>query len=418
MRINSMRPFLWLFAAVAIATALKICLASLTYGTNDASMWEASAQLIRDGMQLSIYQQKVIVSNPAGDPFDFQIFNHPPFMVFVLSGLNRLYDSTGMPVHVSLRLLDAIADAGSMVLTAEIVRSITGTIPLWSMILIALAPAWIFISGFHANTDPLLLFLLLLTAWLIDVHGRNGWGAASFTIATGIKIVPFLLLPALLMYFRTWKDRLRAIFFLAAFWSVTAFEWLSQTPRALLRNVAGYGSANGHWGIGWILSNFPAFHYLPERIYNRAGRYVLVCGLLAMAVWLNRRQRRVSLFHQFGILLFAMLALTPGFALQYLAWLTPWLATLPWAFVASYVAASGLFSGAVYTYWNAGLPWYYADSVTTGDWKGLLSLIGFATWLTVTLVLERMTIAPTYEAPSYIRRHFDPVAPADRGRHR
>jgi hypothetical protein len=319
-------------------------------------------------------------------------------MVFVLSGLNRLHDSIGMPVHVSLRLLDATADIGSLVLTLESLRTIVGAISPASMILIALSPAWIFISGFHANTDPLMLFFLLLTVWLIEVHHRNGWGAASFAIATGIKIVPFLLLPALLLYFRTWRDRLRAISLLAAFWFVTAFEWLVVTPGALWRNIAEYNGAPRHWGIGWVLLHVPAFHYLPEKIYNEDGRYGLVLVLLAMAVVLNRGKRRLSLFHQFGILLFAMLTFTPGFGIQYLAWLTPWLATLPWAIVAAYIAASGLFCAAIYTYWSGGLPWYYADSVTTGDWKGLLSLAGFATWLTVAFVLVRMATAPI-EAP-------------------
>ncbi len=370
------RRFLWIFVAAAVATVCKISLASLTYGTNDASVWESSAQLIRDGERDSIYQQKVIVFDPAGDPYYPETFNHPPFMVFVLSGLNRLRDAIGMPVHVSLRLLDAIADIGSLILTLEILRSIVGAISPASMILIALSPAWIFISGFHANTDPLMLFFLLLTVYLIEVRHRNGWGALSFAIATGIKIVPFLLLPALLLYFRTWKDRVRAISFLAAFWLVTAFEWLVVTPGALWRNIAGYTSMPRRWGIGWALLQVPAFHYWPERIFNAEGRYGVVLALLAIAVALNLGKRRLSLFHQFGILLFAMLTLTPGFGIQYLAWLTPWLATLPWPIVAAYVTASGIFCGAVYTYWNEGLPWYYADSVTTGDWKGLVSLAG------------------------------------------
>lgn len=120
----------------------------------------------------------------------------------------------------------------------------------------------------------------------------------------------------------------------------------------------------------------------------------MAVALVAIAIVLNLGKRRWSLFHQFGILLFGMLTLTPGFGIQYLAWLTPWLATLPWEIVAPYITASGLFCGAVYTYWSRGLPWYYADSNTTGDWRGWLNLAGFATWLTVAFVLLRMSTAP------------------------
>ena len=395
------RPFLWVFAAIAIATVCKICLASFTYGTNDASVWESSAHLIGDGHRLSLYQHNVTVFDPKGDPFYGSIFNHPPFMVFVLSGLNRVQDLIGMPVHVSMRLLDAVADLSSLVLTLEILGSIVGTISPASMILIALSPAWIFISGFHANTDPLMLFFLILTVYLIEVRHWNGWGAASFAIATGIKIVPFLLLPALLLYFRTWKDRIRAVSLLTAFWFVTAFQWLVATPGALWRNVAGYGSATGHWGIGWMIWHVPALRGLPERLFDEDGRYGLAVVLVAMAVVLNRGKRRLSLFHQFGILLLAMLTLMPGFGIQYLAWLTPWLATLPWTVVAPYVIASGLFCGGVYNYWSGGLPWYYADAVTMGGWKGLLSLAAFVTWLTVAFALARMATAPI-EAPAEV----------------
>lgn len=280
---HSPRSYLWFFLAIAAATVCKVSLASFTYGTNDAFMWESSAQLIRDGHQDFIYERKVDVFDPEGDLFYPEIFNHPPFMVFVLSGLNRIRDSMGMPVHVSLRLLDAAADTGSLVMTLEILESSVGAVSQASMILIALSPAWIFISGFHANTDPLMLFFLLLTVWLIEVHHRNGWGAASFAIATGIKIVPVLLLPALLLYHQTWKDRIRAIGFLAVFWLVTAFQWLVVSPGALWRNIAGYGSVTGHWGIGWMIQRVRFYTACPRNYSTTMG----VTGWLSR-LWQSR----------------------------------------------------------------------------------------------------------------------------------
>ena len=153
--------------------------------------------------------------------------------------------------------------------------------------------------------------------------------------------------------------------------------------------------------VSVVIWHVPALRGLPERLFDEDGRYGLAVVLVAMAVVLNRGKRRLSLFHQFGILLLAMLTLMPGFGIQYLAWLTPWLATLPWTVVAPYVIASGLFCGGVYNYWSGGLPWYYADAVTMGGWKGLLSLAAFVTWLTVAFALARMATAPI-EAPAEV----------------
>ena len=219
-----------LYIAIAVATICKVSLALFTYGTNDASNYDAEAKLVRESQSMHLYSILVEVRDPQGDFLHWQIFNHPPFFVRVLSTLNHIADWTGIPVHTSLRLFDAAADVGSIVFTVLIVRSLCGAVPVTAMILIALAPSWIFISGFHSNTDPLMLFFLVLAVYLIEVRRRNSWGALSFALAGGIKAVPILLLPALFFYFKSWRERLRVFPIMVVFWLATAAPWLITDP--------------------------------------------------------------------------------------------------------------------------------------------------------------------------------------------
>src|ERR1700761_7566424 len=121
---------------IALATGMKFCLAFFTFGTNDAGVWDSSALVIREGKSLSIYQDGLNVLDSDGQFLHHQIFNHPPFMIFFLNGLNAIQNLTSMPAHVSVRLLDALADAGTIALTAAFVSNLRGIIALWPFVLI------------------------------------------------------------------------------------------------------------------------------------------------------------------------------------------------------------------------------------------------------------------------------------------
>lgn len=309
-------------------------------------------------------------------------------MIWVLQALNSIQSLTHIPVHDTLRILDAFADVGTIFVTGLILLRLSGEAAYWPMLLVTLAPSWAFISGFHVNSDPLMVFFLVLTVYFIDVRHNVTAGAMTFALASGIKVVPVLLLPALLLYLSTWAERVRVLIILAAFWAVTALPWLTADYRGFLRNIFGYGSIAGHWGFGWILTHLPGTALLQRMFTGRLGRYAFALLIVLIAVELNHRRRHIDLFRQFGVLLFSFILLTPGFGIQYLAWLTPWLVVMPLSIIASYVAASGVFCAMVYTYWSGGIPWWYANSVRLGTWRGVAGLAGFITWITIFAALE------------------------------
>ncbi len=93
------------------------------------------------------------------------------------------------------------------------------------------------------------------------------------------------------------------------------------------------------------------------------------------------------LYSQVGIIFFLFLALSNGFGVQYLAWLTPWVVDSGVVLTAIYYAASGVFLFLVYDYWSQGFPWYLADSNRVGDYQGHVDYSQLLCWLTVVIVL-------------------------------
>jgi glycosyl transferase family 87 len=249
----------------------------------------------------------------------------------------------------------------------------------WAVLLLAAAPASILVSGFHGNTDPVMIFFLLLTVYLID---RNEWLAgASFGLAMCVKVVPIVLLPILVL--RPPGLR-RQIAFCAAAAGVVALGWFPfffEDPRHILGRLFGYRSLFGTWGISFL-----AWRYAPASVNSELqarGPYLLLAVLLIAAVWMDRVFRRQNAFTQIGVSFFLMLSLSTGFGVQYLAWLTPWVAGFGLAPAAIYHLSSGVFLFVVYNCWARGLPWYLANSVDAVSCNSVWDYFQVVCWLSI-----------------------------------
>ena len=60
--------------------------------------------------------------------------------------------------------------------------------------------------------------------------------------------------------------------------------------------------------------------------------------------------------------MFVFMSLAPGFGIQYLAWLVPWVVGLGAGVTITYYLASGLFQFLVYTFWS-------------GEFRGFLPIV-------------------------------------------
>lgn len=373
-----------IIALAAIAFFAKLWLALKTYGTNDVYTYE------RFGLWSRYLGAELYRIAPD--------LNHPPSILHFLSGLLRLSDFTHLPFHFWLRFCGILADVGSLWLVWRIAGERIAV--LW----IAISPINILVSGFHGNTDPVMIFFVLLAVWLAGYRDRTLLAGAAIGVAFCIKITPVIAAPVLLFWLPDWRRRAK---FFGAAAAVVIAGWspfLFDDPSAVIHQVFGYRSSYGLWGVSWLLRKLavaaPATWRL-DLIYSQVGAVLVLVAIALLAFAMSRMPKRPSLYAQTGMAFLFFFVFTGGFAVQYLVWLTPWIAELGAVPVALFVATGSIFLLVVYNYWTLGAPWYLAIAYpwTTHQyfqalcWLSVI-LLAVTAWLRIRRGDFRLRISP------------------------
>jgi Dolichyl-phosphate-mannose-protein mannosyltransferase len=378
---------------MGLACALKLLLALRTYGSNDVLYWEWFLDRLRQAGGVGLYHS----ADPANDA---KIFNHPPFMIHLLRLMQALASATGIAFPFWLRLPAIVADLGATVLVWRLLAPRLGRdVSPGALVLLAAAPPAIMISGFHGNTDPLMICCVLLSVYLVE-RRRPAWLAgAAFGMAMNVKVVPLIFAAAILLYLPDVRERLAYLTAAALVFLAGSLPYLIQDPVFIARRVFGYGSFAGDWGLTRLLASLPPGYEGLGAAYAHRGRFAVLAVVVAVSFWLNRSPHKPPLFLQCGLVAYLFMALSPGFGVQYLAWLVPWVVGLGLGPALLYYAASGAFLVLVYTYWSQGFPWYLADSGQVGAWPDYASNAGLLCWAVVVVILvlylRRLAPAPT-----------------------
>ncbi len=276
-----------------------------------------------------------------------------------------------MPVKVSLRAISSAADVVSGLLVFELLRRRAAlTRAAVGGLSVVASPLLFLVSGYHGNTDPIFVILVLLGTFLV-VNRRSPVAACViFALAIGIKIVPVVVLPTIAVYLiRNHRDRVvpAGLGFLA----VVAVLWvppLLSHGSALDHNVLGYaGIGSRPWGLvrfsyelGW--------RWLADFLVG-SGRsiIVLLCGVVSAVLTWRRPSRAVE---SVALSLVAFLAFSPAFGAQYLVWAAAPAYLLDVWSASAYNLVAGVFVYHVYDQWNAGLPWVHVavgTPLTSGE---------------------------------------------------
>jgi hypothetical protein len=338
----------------AIAAAImKVCLAVFTFGTNDVWTFTQYPKLIDQNGLIAMYYAR---DNP-NDPL---IYNHPPFTSYYFHFLAMLARYGGLAYGTWLRLIDTAADVGSLYLVYKIMRRLLppGAITR-QLALLAISPTLIFISGFHGNNDPLNILLLVLAVYFATEDSFLLAGAA-FGMSLNVKVWPLVLVPAFFFYPDGWRRRIQFFAATGMVFFVGSLPFILQDPRIILTRILGYGSYPGQWGLTKI------FTLKYEWALTYGGAYIaqakpLIAAIAFILAFLMNRRPKAPLFAQVGVLSFLFLALTPGFSIQYLAWLVPWTVWAPFWYSLAFQLAAGSFTFWIYTHWCQGLPWHSAN---------------------------------------------------------
>ena len=147
-----------MFWPALLRSLLKLVLAASTAGTNDARTWEYDLTTLRTTGFAELYRSGVQYDSPDGRLSQRQAFIHPPAVLHVIDLLGNRF---------RLRAACAIADAGTLVLLWRMFGSRS------QMLVLALSPISILISGFHGNTDPIMMFFLVAAVFFAE-RGSSG----------------------------------------------------------------------------------------------------------------------------------------------------------------------------------------------------------------------------------------------------
>jgi uncharacterized membrane protein len=340
--LTTWRPGRKAIAAAAAAFLLKVWLATTTFGTNDVRTFELMLDKLESAGVETLYREGTEVRVDGN--VAVTRMNHPPFALTLLCTWGGLRRVSGLPLGIWIRLTCALAD----LLTLWLVWRIAGENRL-SLVVVASAPVAIMISGFHGNTDPIMMGLVILATYLMTQR-RSPWIAgAAFALACSVKVWPLVFAPAFLLSAATTRRRVAFCVSFMVVATVVAMPWFLSAPHLILERVFGYGSFAGWWGIPYFL---PTATYVLKPL-------VFAC-VLAVTVFMHRRA--YSLFAQCAMVTFVFLFLTPGFGPQYLAWVVPWTVAAGWRSAALFHVFAGLFVFSMYTAWSQGFPWTFANA--------------------------------------------------------
>lgn len=347
----------WVLAAAALALLIKLLIAWNTFGTNDVLTFYVFAK------SLSVY----------GLEWTYQstiLFNHPPLTADFLRGIFYLhhlplFQTVGITFPFLLRLPGIMADFVVVGLLLQLNRSQADRIPTWAMITFALSPLSIMVSGYHGNTDAVMVMFLVAAAYFC-VRDQPVFCGLFLALSTQVKIAPLLLTPIFFFY---WMHRRKSISFTLPFALASLVLWsepVLKFPQVFFGNVLSYSSFWGIWGISYLLrlTGRPEFNRVSffdlgavQNLVITICKIVIIAGVLLLA-WRRRKLESRGLWESVAYAWILFFIFAPGVCIQYLIWLAPFILCLSRKFYAALLVGSSLFAFAFYNTISGGLPWF------------------------------------------------------------
>jgi hypothetical protein len=364
-----------ILTAALLALAVKLACAALTLGTNDADSFYNFGRFISEHGLLAQYR-----ATPE--------FNHTPLtgrFGALIYGLGH-----GAGFNFLLRVPGILAD---FAVVQALLRwsQIEGRPSPRALVLLALSPVSLMISGFHGNVDGVLVWLLVLAAIECSA-GRPMWCGLWFGLACNVKIIPLLVAP---IFFFHWFARERALRFFLLASVVISVGWiypLVTIPKIFLNNVLGYGSNWGGWGITYWLGKtgiaaFAPFGFSGLTSVELATMSALKAAIVAAALivaWKRRGLDPNQVFTTLTVVWTVFFAFAPGIGAQYLVWLAPFALVTSFRWWCAITAASSVFLFVFYNTICGGWPWDHGISTAElfASWAGWsnfpwLAVVGF-----------------------------------------
>ena len=341
------RPERLVLLVALLAAAAKCFCAATTSGTLDVVCFREFGRIISAEGLIALYRK-------------LPIFNHTPLVGTFTS---VLFDATGgrdVPFRLLLRLPGIAADLGAVVALLWLRRK-TGRPAWWALGLFAASPVAFMISGYHGNVDSLVALGLLLTA-LTCFSGQAALCGLCWGLTCQVKIIPLLVAP---VFFFFWWQRGQAwrFFAVGAGTMLVGWAWpLLTIPGVFLQHVLDYNSMWGTWGISALLrltgaAGLDGVRMAPPGFGVSAILKLAVATSVCALAWRRRAAEPLSLFTTLSLAWLIFFVFAPGFCVNYLIWLAPFVVVHSERSYGAVTAASSVALFAFYTAVCGGLPW-------------------------------------------------------------
>ncbi|MEI9896571.1 MAG: glycosyltransferase family 87 protein [Chthoniobacter sp.] len=359
-----------------LALAAKIYCAATTLGTTDMLLFQGFGRYIAQEGVVNMYLKT-------------RLFNHPPLLGNYI-GLASEWSGGNNRLFAFYNRLPGIFADFAVVLVVLWIRRRTGGPPWWALLLLAASPVSFMISGYHGNYDSLIPLGLVLTV-AACLQNRAMLAGVLLGLACQVKIIPLVMAPVLFFF---WLHRGQGARFVAATVVTLLAGWsapLVIIPQTFVHQVLVYNSIWGWWGITYLL-NISGLHELqgivlfnpltlPQTLVVYTLKALVILGALIIA-WRRRQGPPQEMLRTMGIIWAVFFTFAPGFGVQYLAWVSPFLLFYSARWFAAFTAAASVALFIFYNTISQGMPWFmgYRLEQTSGTWAPwmLLPWIVFA----------------------------------------
>ncbi|PYK74559.1 MAG: hypothetical protein DME42_04415 [Verrucomicrobia bacterium] len=278
----------------------------------------------------------------------------------------RWCQDVGIHFPFLLRFPGIIADFFVVLVLLRITNTCL-RIPTWALALFALSPVSLMVSGFHGNTDSVMVLPLVCAVWM-SLRSRPVLAGLFFALSCQIKIVPLLLLPAFVFF---WLSQGNVREFLIPVAITTAILWLEPLlnfPVLFAKNVLAYGSYWGMWGITYCLrlTGLPGFSRvsffdleLGQTLVITVLKMIIVIATLIIA-WQRRHARGLAFVETLAWTWLTFFILAPGVCPQYMVWLAPFILLASPSLYTVLAISSSIFLFFFYNITSGGWPWSVA----------------------------------------------------------
>ena len=375
-----------------VGMAARFVMAALSVGCNDVGIWYDHAHaVLAHGVRYAFETRA--------------IYNHPPLMGYWSAVALKL---AGPDIHrfsLWLKLPGLLVEVLCAVLVYRVAARRGRRAGARAFAAYGVSLVSIIVAGYHGNTDPVYAGLTLLSAYALEACEAPFWAGAALALALNVKLIPIFLIPPLLARCRS---RRAAGLFVAglALGIVPFLPFLLTIPRIMYRNMLAYNSLKDEWGLGAFFNygawggTLAPFARAVAAFYIPIGRYVILVGVLIVAVAAHLRQRWNA--YELGALGWAsFLIFTPGFGVQYTVCIVPLLFAADVGRALLYSTFTGVFLGVINAF---SLPWklplsaaIHAPYAPVAVLFGILGWAGLVRFVNQTFVRRLLGRAPALD---------------------